>query len=82
MINGKHLINFGYKPGPHFPAMIQAANECLEKTDSVIKLLDILDDIYESEFLENKIETIPLQENMEYEKLEKIGEGSFGKVSI
>lgn len=41
-INGKHLINMGFEPGPHFPVMLAKANELIRDgatEDEIVKAI-------------------------------------------
>lgn len=44
-INGNHLIEHGHEPGPHFPAMIQKANEYLSQGHDIGEIMLRLNDM-------------------------------------
>ena len=73
MITGKDLIDMGYKPGPHFAAMLSLAQEA-EDLDS---LKPQLDNIYQ-----DVIETIPLKTDNSFQIFIDDGRNEFERENV
>lgn len=79
-MNGKDLIELGYKPGKHFAEMLRVANALEENEINHSTIIEALDEIYaEATF---SIPTIPLQDPIKYDVFLDAGRNEYEQNNV